>query len=441
MFGFITKSEPAPVPAPSIQNGPFWSSWFSAVRGVFFARGPTKLQGGAGSGSTGLVQGGGDQGNYGAGTSGAFAALQISTVWACVRLLAEIVGTLPVGVYRRQADGGRTEERDHPASVVLQRPNRTQTRVEWLEQQMLNILTDGNCYDVPVRIGGRIMAIHPLAAAQVDVDLAPNGGIKYTFHPETGGVRTYTDEEVMQVRLFGNSLKGLSPLGYARTTLAAAAQLQQNGANLAAKGNKPSGILMVDHVFKPGQRDAIRESFKELEANNTRLFVLEAGFKYQPLTISPEDAQMVEQMKLSVGDICRIYRVPSYMVNDSEKATTWGSGLEQMNLAFLTYTLRPYLVRFEQVWNNDLLTDEERAAGLYIEFNLEALLRADSAGRAAFYASMEQNGNMTRNEVRRKENLPASLDANADALTVQSNLVPLSKLGLTPPTQTPKEGA
>jgi HK97 family phage portal protein len=148
----------------------------------------------------------------------------------------------------------------------------------------------------------------------------------------------------------------------------------------------------------------------------------------------------MEQLKFSVQDICRIYRVPSYMVNDSEKATTWGTGLEQMNLGFLTYTLRPYLTRFEQSWNLNLLTEDERKAGLYCEFNLDALLRADSAGRAAYYSTAVQNGLMTRNEVRRKENAPASTEPNADALTVQVNLVPLGKLGEEPPPPKPAPG-
>jgi len=412
----------------------FWTAWMATMRNTFFAPGPSKLPNYVGD-STGLTQASGTQGNFTSGAGGAFAALQVSTVWACVRLLAELVGSLPVVVYRSLPDGSREEVRNHPLWTLLHdAPNPLQTRVEWLEQQMLNILIDGNCYDRIVRVGSRPLALYPMAAPQVEVSIDPDsGGMRFSFSRGDGTTQTFNGEDVAQVRLFSNGLKGLSPMGYARQTLTNAMQLQDNANSFAQKGNKPSGVLMIDHVLKPEQREAVRTNFKDIEENNARLFVLEAGMKYQPLTITPEEAEMMAQRKFSVEDICRIYRVPSYMVNDSEKATTWGSGLEQMNLAFLTYTLRPYLTRFEQVWNNRLLTDADRAAGIYCEFNLEALLRADSKGRAEYFAAMVQNGLMSRNEVRRRENYPREATPNADALTVQVNLTTIDKLGTQPP--------
>lgn len=413
------------------KDGTFWSTFFSGI-GTFFAPGPTAL-GNSASGS-GLEQTPGTQGNLGVSIYNEQAALQVATVWACVRLLAELVGSLPVSIYRRTAEG-RIELRDHPLhSLIHDSPNPLQTKVQWLEQQMLNILLDGNCYDYAPKAGTRTLALYPLAANQVSVKLDTNGVVTFRYEPG-GGVpaQTFTQRDIIHTRLFGNGLRGLSPMGYARQTILNAQQLQQNSSDFASKGNKPSGILMVDHVLKPGQREAVRTNFKEIEENNARLFVLEAGMKYQQLTITPEEAQMMEQRRFSIQDICRIYRVPSYMVNDSEKATTWGTGLEQMNLSFLTYTLRPYLTRFEQEWNLRLLTDQERAAGIYFEFNLDALLRADSKGRADFYSTMVQNGLMTRNEVRRKENLPASIEGNSDSLTVQVNLTTLDKLGASAP--------
>jgi HK97 family phage portal protein len=431
MFGFVQEvRKQAPQATPA--NPGFLSTFWSWTANAFFAKGPTNI--GITGDGTGLTQGTGSQGNYEFPIGGSMQALQISTVWACVRLLSELVGSLPLSIYQGRGDGGRNELRDHPLYDLLHNaPNPLQTRVEWLEQQMLNMLIDGNCYDKITRAGQRIIALYPLAANQTDVALSSNGLVQYSYTPDGGRPMTLTRDEVMQTRLFSNGLKGLSPLGYARATLANARQLQENSINFAAKGNKPSGVLMVDHALKKEQREAVRENFKDIEQNNERLFVLEAGMKYQQLTITPEEAQMMEQRKFSVEDIARIYRVPAYMLNDSEKATTWGSGLEQMNLAFLTYTLRPYLTRFEQVWNNRLLTQAEREAGVYIEFNLDALLRADSKGRAEFYSSMVQNGLMTRNEVRNKENLPKNASANADELTVQSNMLTLDKIGADAP--------
>jgi phage portal protein BeeE len=142
--------------------------------------------------------------------------------------------------------------------------------------------------------------------------------------------------------------------------------------------------------------------------------------------MNPEDAQLIEARGFSVEQVCRIYRVPPFMVGHTQNSTSWGSGLEQQNIGFLTYSLRPYLVRIEQAVKKQLLLPAERAT-YYAEFVLEGLLRADSAGRATLYASGGQNGWMTRNEMRRRENLPP-MDGG-DVLTVQSNLLPLDQLG------------
>jgi HK97 family phage portal protein len=147
--------------------------------------------------------------------------------------------------------------------------------------------------------------------------------------------------------------------------------------------------------------------------------------QYQQLTISPADAQMLEQLKFGVDDICRIFRVPSFLVNQYERNTTWGSGIEQMDLGYSKYTLQPYVTRLESSMNRWLLKPSEQQR-YYVEFNLESLLRSDSASRATFYSTMVQNGLMSRNECRVKENL--DMREGADDLTVQLNLTPIEDL-------------
>jgi HK97 family phage portal protein len=294
---------------------------------------------------------------------------------------------------------------------------------------VLNLLIDGNAYCVKARIGERVVALYPLAASQVEIE-AKRGAFEYIYTNPFGEKIRYTAEDILHVKLFGNGLKGLSPLGYAARSITEAWALQESATKLAAAGNKPGGTLMVDRVLKPEQREAVRANFKDLEEANTKLFVLEAGMKYEKLSITPEEAQMMEQRKFAVDYIARVFRVPSHMVNQSGSTSTWGSGLEQMNLAFMSYTLGPYLERIEQAFERALLTDAERETTM-IEFDFEPLLRADSKARAEYISSMTQNGVLTRNEARRMEGRAGLTEPNADALTVQVNLTTLGKLGET----------
>jgi HK97 family phage portal protein len=154
--------------------------------------------------------------------------------------------------------------------------------------------------------------------------------------------------------------------------------------------------------------------------------LIEGGMKYQQLSLSAEDAQLLETMQFKVEDLCRWFGMNPAMIGHGTAVSNWGTGREQINLAFLQYVLSSYCERLEQGISKWLLGPTERSK-IYAEFSVEGLLRADSAGRASFYSTMVQNGLMTRNEVRELENLP-TMDGG-DELTIQSNLVPATMLG------------
>ncbi|EKT66773.1 phage portal protein, partial [Providencia alcalifaciens] len=159
--------------------------------------------------------------------------------------------------------------------------------------------------------------------------------------------------------------------------------------------------------------------------NAGKMMVLEGGMKYNNVTMNPEAAQMLESRTFSIEEICRWFRVPPFMVGHMDKQSSWASSVEGMNMQFLTNTLRPLLVNIEQEISRCLLNGDD---DYYAEFSVEGLLRADSAGRAAYYTTSLQNGWMSRNDVRRLENLPP-IDGG-DIYTVQLNLTPLDQLGL-----------
>lgn len=364
-----------------------------------------------------------------------YTAMQISAVWACVRLVSETVSTLPIAVYRRTEEGRNTEP-EHQLARVLAQPNRYMTGVEFMEAMNANLAMHGNAYAVIQRNGvGQVSSLWPLYASAMDVDKLDDGTVIYRY-TDGKNVNIYAAENILHVKGFGVSgLVGLSPLAYARQSIGLSIAAETYAAKFFGNGARPGGVLTIDRVLKPEQREALRKNFAGMHEgaeNSHKLHVLEAGMNYQQIGIAPEDAQMLETRRFQIEDIARFFRVPSFLINDTAKSTSWGTGLEQQNLAFLAYSLRPYLTRWEQAINSSLITPPQKRTH-YVEFNLEGLLRADSSARSSFYSQMVQNGLMTRNEVRRKENLP-EVD-NGDELTAQINLAPLDKLGETDQTE------
>jgi HK97 family phage portal protein len=182
-------------------------------------------------------------------------------------------------------------------------------------------------------------------------------------------------------------------------------------------------------VLSKDQREEARGAIKKLSGavNAGNPVILEAGMTVQAVGINPGDAQLLESRAFSVEEVCRWFRVPPFMVGHSEKSTSWGSGIEQQMIGFLTFTLGPWLKRLEQAIVKDLLAPAERQR-YYVKFTVEGLLRADSAARAAFYSAMVNNGIYTRDECREREDLEPH-GGNAAVLTVQTALAPLDHIG------------
>ena len=359
-------------------------------------------------------------------------AMQVSAVFSCVRLISECIGSLPLTVYRRLPNGQREPAPDHWLSQLLREPNDLMTGQEWQETVAAQLASWGNAYSRVARSdGGRPTELWPLRPNSMDVQRNGFGPLVYEYTSEALGTQKWGSLDVLHVRGFGQEgLKGLSPLGFARESMSIAVSAEEYAARFYANGGKPSGVAEVDQILKPEQRAALKELIADQTGRNAAesqgVLLLEGGAKYKPISIPPEDAQMLGTRSFQIAEIARFFRVPLFLLMDETKNTSWGSGLEQQNLAFLTYTLRPYLVRIERAISRWLLSREERAE-YFCEFNVEGLLRADSKARAEFYSTMVQNGLMSRNEVRTKENLPRV--EGADALTAQVNLAPLGQLG------------
>lgn len=360
--------------------------------------------------------------------------LQLSTAWACVRLISETIATLPIALYERHPGGVPTIASEHPLHFLLsQQPNADQTPVEFMECKAAALMLHGNSYVIPSRRSDK--SLSSLEFVPPDRSHPPrrlaNGSIEYRFTDLDGKQLTYTDNQIMHTRGFGtDGLMGMSAITLGANVFGSAIAADETAGRIFANGMNVGGVISTEQFLKKEQRTELREDFENRFSgtiNAGRTMMLEGGMKYQQVTMTPEDAQMLQTRAFSVEEICRWFRVPPFMVGSTEKSTSWGTGIEQQMIGFLTFTLLPWMKRIEQSINRRLLLPEERRR-FYVKFNVEGLLRADSAARAAFYSSMTQNGIYTRDDCREKEELPR-MGGNAGVLTVQSNLLPIDKLG------------
>ena len=355
-------------------------------------------------------------------------ALQLSTVWSCVDLLSRIVGSLPLFVYDTSKEGQRTLARQSRLfSLLHDSPNSRMTPMEFLVAMVLNLALRGRAYARIERDPrtGEAIALWPMPAEQVQAVILPDGSMVYEY--QIGGdVAVFSELNVLHLKGMGNGTEGLSKLEHMRSSVSEAASAQAAATRLFLNGGKPTGILMVDGVLRKDQRQAVAERFSEMQQGGmSRLYVLEASMKFQQLSLSPEDQQLLETRQFSVEEICRWFGVPPVLVHHAN-VTTWGSGVEQILEGFYKLTVRPLLVSVEQAMRKRVMTPAQRAR-LSVEFSFDALLRASPKDRMEIYAKAVQNGLKTRNECRQLENDPPI--AGGDDLTAQTNLVPLQMLG------------
>lgn len=353
-------------------------------------------------------------------------AIQLSAVWACVRLLSESVSTLPMKIYERQSDGSRKLARDNPVYQLLcRRPNAEMTPSRFMLMLVASICLRGNAFVEKHFIGSKLVSLVPLLPQNMVVKRLDSGRLEYTY-TENGKPRVIPERNLMHIRGFGlDGICGMMPLSSGRDVIGAAMAVEESAAKIFENGLQSSGFLSADMALDEGQRERLRDYMAKFTSskNAGKIMVLEGGLKYQNVTMNPEAAQMLETRSFGIEEICRWFRVPPFMVGHTSKQSSWSSSLEGMNLQFLTHTLRPLLVNIEQEIARCLLGGDE---DLFAEFSVEGLLRADSAGRAAYYTSALQNGWMSRNDVRRLENMPPI--EGGDIYTVQLNLTPLEDL-------------
>ncbi|VVE68880.1 portal protein [Pandoraea anapnoica] len=362
--------------------------------------------------------------------------LQLSAVWGCVRLISETISTLPLSMYERTGKGKRAAS-THPLNwIIHDQPNADTTASVFWESVVAAMLLRGNARAEKLVLGGKVVGLNFLAPQRLAISKRGNGTLSYRYTEKDGRQRDIPADRIWLIPGFSlDGESGVSVIQYGANVFGAA-----QAADVAANKTFESGLLpavafKMDRVLTPAQREDFRENLKKITGalNAGESPLLEGGMSTESVGINPSDAQLLESRGFSVEEICRWFRVPPWMVGHSEKSTSWGTGIEQQMIAFLTFTLAPWLKRIEQAISKDLLTPAERIR-YYAKFSVEGLLRADSVARATFYSVMVNNGILTRDEVRELEEREP-MGGNAAVLTVQSAMTMLDAIGADDPMQ------
>lgn len=357
--------------------------------------------------------------------------LQLSAAWACMRLKSKIVGTLPMAPYRIVNDAPEIA-RDHWLyPIVRQKPNPEFTAARYWQSSINALDLDGNAYLEKLRgSGSRIAGLGWLNPALMDCNRNYNTGeIEYRYlDPITRKTRMIRPDNLVHVRQFsGGDIKGMSAVAYGARSLGLARDTITAAGSVYANGTRPGGFFKSPRVLEQNQRDDFKKNFitdREGPENSGWIGLLEGGFDWVEVNMKPEDAQLLESRVFDIEEICRWFDVPPIMIGHAPQGQTmWGTGVEQIQIQFQIATVAPMCIDIEQQLENDLLTPEDRANGVFLRFNIDAMMRSTAADRAAFLGAMVDKGIMARNEARRKENLPRA--PGGDVLTVQQQMVPL----------------
>jgi HK97 family phage portal protein len=360
--------------------------------------------------------------------------LALSGAYACTRLIAGTYASLPVVVTSSSGSNEdiRVPAKQHPLySLLAESPNKEDTSYDFFELGGASIELKGNMLALKDRTGDRVTSLLPMPWSETAVRRLGDGSIEYEWRGDR-----YSSDDVLHVRGFGGcALGGLSTIQVAAASFGLAKATHKAAAATFRNGIRSQLVLGAKRDLTEEQmadtRGMVDERFTGA-INSGRPLILNGGWEATALSINPEDAQLLESRGFSVEEVCRFFGVPPVLVGHSEKQSSWGTGIEQIVLGFLKFTMRPRFVRMEKALQKQLLTPADRAKRIKIEFTVEGLLRASSKERAEFYGSAIDKGWMTRNEVRRKENMPPV--AGGDVPTVQMQQVPLGSSGPQQPT-------
>lgn len=359
-------------------------------------------------------------------------ALGMPAVYQAVNLIAGTSASLPLHGYTSDVEDIR--KRISPTSQparLLAGPHPDLTPFELWEIVYAHLALWGNAYLRMLRNqNDQIVELWPIHPSRVKAGRESENGTK--VYQVDGGEDEHTDRTILHIPGFGyDGVCGVSPIRFARQGIALGLAAEEYGARLFGSGSLASGILQTEQRLEQGQANALKKRWKERAsglANAHDVVVLDAGAKFQALSIPPEDAQFIESRRFQISEVARMYGIPPHMLMETDRSTSWGSGIEQQNLGFVTYTLRRWLIRVEQ-----RVTKILRPQNVFASYAVEGLLRGDSQQRAAFYREMFRLGAFSTNDILRFENRPP-----VEGGDIRYREMNLAELGVPDPESTPE---
>jgi HK97 family phage portal protein len=342
-------------------------------------------------------------------------ALALTAVQRAVTLLSESIAQLPCRLYRNEGDS-RSPVTDHPAyRVIATQPNGWMTPFQVHEYKQHSMGLRGNAFSLKFYSGdGEIQSQYPLHPDRVQVMVSPEDRMPYyrVLMAPDGISGTFSLRQMHHVRWIGDNVyAGLSPISLHRDALGIIAASERHTARVFGNGTRLSGVITRPKestgIKDQGAIDKLLADWKRKYSgseNAGEVALLQEGMEFKQLSMSNEDAQLIEARGYGVRDVARIYGIPPHKLGDMGGATF--SNIEQQALEFVIFTLMPWIKRHEEAMERDFLTADDRASGLYIQFDVAGLLRGDTSSRYAAYAQARQWGWLSVNDIRRMENMP-----------------------------------
>lgn len=354
-------------------------------------------------------------------------AIDVSTVFACCRVVGEGLAQVPFKLMQESPDGKtRLPAKKHSLYKKLAlKPNRWQTSFEYREMLVWHVLMCGNHYSFINRIGNKIVELYPFEPNRVQVKFE-SGVLSYKVTTEEGRTQDFPASSIWHVR--GPSLNGwygLEAVKHAREAIGLSMTLEETAGSMTSKGVNTSGVYSVEGTLSPEQYRGLAKWIEENvsgSANAGKPLILDRAAKWTSTQMSGVDAQALEQRRFQIEEICRFARVMPIMVGYSDKATTYASA-EQMFLAHLVHTMAPWYERIEQSANVNLLTEKEQNEGYYANFVEEGMLRGAAVDTKDVILGYVNGGILTPNEGRAKLDENPDPDPASDKLRIPANIV------------------
>ena len=335
-------------------------------------------------------------------------AMRAAAVYACVRIRSGVPANMPLHIKRRIDQRTREDASDHPLwSIFSRRPNRWQTPSQFKRMMTAHLLLRGNAYALIVRSRGAVKELIPLHPDRVECKQADSLALEYTYTRKDGRRIVLPQAEVFHlVGLTLDGVHGVSVITYARETIGLSLAQEDHGATVFKNGARVSMVL--SHKGKLGKEgvENLRSSLDEFRAGGEKegkALILEEDMKADKLAMTSEDAQWIESRKFSRSDIAMFFGVPPHMIGDTEKSTSWGTGIASQTQGFVTFCAEDDLTTWEETINRDLVAETDK--DIYARFNRASLVKGDIKMRWEAHVKALQWGVMSPNEVRALEDL------------------------------------